>query len=198
MKSTDEPIYMCLRGQLVQTLVSIFPTTYKKYVNTLKNGNTVMYVTLNKALYGIMQAALMFYRKLVSDLNEFGFTCNPTDPCVANKIVNGEQLTAIWHVDDVKLSHKDPAVVTHMVQWFKRKYATLPDNTTGDTEVTRGKIHEFIGITLDFTKKGKVQIVMDKFIRGLIDDFSDSSKSNPASTPATAVLFQVRPDTSPL
>ena len=41
-----------------------------------------------------------------------GFKLNPYDPCVANKIVHGKQLTIAWHVDDLKVSHKKYQVVS--------------------------------------------------------------------------------------
>ena len=57
-------------------------------------------------------------KKLLKDLESKGFIVNPYDPCVANKVINGEQFTIIWHVDDLKLSHKDPEVViVFMVKW---------------------------------------------------------------------------------
>ena len=40
-----------------------------------------------------------------------GFTLNPYDLCVANKIVNGSQCTVVFYVDDNKISHVDPEVV---------------------------------------------------------------------------------------
>ena len=48
----------------------------------------------------MMKSALLFYRKLVSELQEMGFEINPYDPCVANKMVNGMQMAIRWHVDD--------------------------------------------------------------------------------------------------
>eukprot|EP00804_Cyclotella_cryptica_P026253 CCRYP_019832-RA/>CCRYP_019832-RA protein AED:0.47 eAED:0.47 QI:0/-1/0/1/-1/0/1/0/53 len=51
-------------------------------------------------MYGTLMAALLFYRKLVSELKSKRFVVNPYDPCVANKNVNGKQLTVTWHVDD--------------------------------------------------------------------------------------------------
>ena len=48
----------------------------------------------------------MFYRKLVKDLEEYVFEINPYDPCVANKMLNGIQMIVVWHVDDLKVSHK--------------------------------------------------------------------------------------------
>jgi hypothetical protein len=55
---------------------------------------------------------LHFYKKLVDDLESDGFMLNPYDPCVANKVVDRKQMTVCWHVDDLKVSHCDPAQVT--------------------------------------------------------------------------------------
>jgi hypothetical protein len=47
----------------------------------------------------MMKSALLFYQKWVADPTSLGFTINPYDPRVANKIVDGHQLTVFWHVD---------------------------------------------------------------------------------------------------
>jgi hypothetical protein len=41
----------------------------------------------------MMKNALLFYRKLVAELHKMGFEINPHDPFVANKMVNGTQMT---------------------------------------------------------------------------------------------------------
>jgi hypothetical protein len=70
----------------------------------------------------MMKSALLFYRKLVADLTSLGFEINPYDPCVANKIVRGKQLTVCWHVDDLFIGHEDPTVVTNLLQWIANRY----------------------------------------------------------------------------
>ena len=72
----------------------------------------VMYVELLKALYGTIRAARLFWEKLTRKLLEWGFVINPYDSCVANKMVNGKQLTVVWHVDDLKISHVDLGVLS--------------------------------------------------------------------------------------
>ena len=52
-----------------------------------------------------MKAALLYYQRFVTDLKSIGFEINPYDPCIANKIVEGKELTVVWHVDDLKVSH---------------------------------------------------------------------------------------------
>jgi hypothetical protein len=38
-----------------------------------------------KALYGTLKAALLFWKKLKTTLESWGFILNPYDRCVANK-----------------------------------------------------------------------------------------------------------------
>jgi hypothetical protein len=79
----------------------------------------VLYIVLKKALYGTLRAALLFGRRLSAQLTEWGFEANPYDSCVANKIINEKQCTILWHVDDLKISHVDPKVVTAVINMVK-------------------------------------------------------------------------------
>ena len=76
--------------------------------NTNSKGEPLLYVKLSKALYGLLQSALLYYKQLVKELKVYGFVINPYDPCVANMLVNGSQMMVTWHVDDIKVSHKNP------------------------------------------------------------------------------------------
>ena len=86
-----------------------------------------------------MKAALLFYIKFVKNLKSIVFELNPYDPCVANKIVNGVQLTVVWHVDDLKVSHVDAGVVTRMSVWLQKTYERLFDDGSGAMKLKRGK-----------------------------------------------------------
>ena len=107
----DEKVHMRLDGKMAELLVKIEPAMYQKYLQT-EHGKPVMYVELRKALYGTLWAAILFWKKLSSVLIDQGFVLNPYDSCVANKMIDGKQCTILWHVDDLKISHMDPAVVT--------------------------------------------------------------------------------------
>ena len=93
-------------------MVETAPEIYKKYVCVNRKGELVLYMEALNSLYGIMKAALLFYIKCVKNLKSIGFKLNSYDPCVANKIVDVAQLTVVWHVDDLKVSHVDAVVVT--------------------------------------------------------------------------------------
>jgi hypothetical protein len=106
----DEILHMKLEGLLAKLLTRVDPELYEKYT-MIEKGKPVMYVQLMKALYGTLQAALLFWQDLTSQMEKWGFKLNPYDWCVTNKMVSGKQCTILWHVDDLKIWHVDPEVV---------------------------------------------------------------------------------------
>jgi hypothetical protein len=72
-----------------------------KSVKGTEDEKGVTYVKLNKALYGTIQAAVLWYNKLKGVLMADGFAPNPYDACLFNKVVNGVQITVAFHVDDL-------------------------------------------------------------------------------------------------
>ena len=87
----------------------------------------VLYVHITQAIYSMLVSALLFYHKLTKALLSYGFELNPYDPSVANKLVNSEQLTICWHVDDLKLSHINPKVNNKFLQWIKDTFGQLSE-----------------------------------------------------------------------
>ena len=63
-----------------------------------------------------------------------GFIFNPYDPYVANKIMNGKQLTITFHVDNIKAIHVDEKVIDDIIQWVDRKYG---DPEIGEVKATK-------------------------------------------------------------
>ena len=78
---------MAIRGKTAELLVRLNLALYRPYIWYTKMRVPMFYVLIEKALYGMLRAALLFYRKLRADLEDMGFEVNPYDPCVANKIV---------------------------------------------------------------------------------------------------------------
>jgi hypothetical protein len=113
---------MILKGKLTELMVQVAPNLYRKYITVDRKGTAILYVKMQKAMYGLLRSALLFYRKLIADLESAGFKINPYDPCVANKTVNGTQMTVCWHVDDLKVSHIDPDEVTNFGDWLSETY----------------------------------------------------------------------------
>jgi hypothetical protein len=59
----DEIIHMKLVGPLAKLLTNVDPELYSRYVK-MEKGKPVIYVRLRKALYGTLQAALLFWKDL--------------------------------------------------------------------------------------------------------------------------------------
>ena len=74
---TDEDVLMLLEGPLAELMVKVGPSLYRKYVTTNSKGKSQLYVKIHKALYGMLRSALLFYRKLVVDLEAYVFKINP-------------------------------------------------------------------------------------------------------------------------
>ena len=73
----------------------------------------ILYVKLQKALYELMRASLLFYRIPRKEFERYGLVINPYDPCVANMEMKfGKQLTVVWHVDDLMASCEDDFELT--------------------------------------------------------------------------------------
>ena len=101
--------------------------------------------------------SIMVLQKWRKSLEDDGFVINPYNLCVANKVVNGKQLTVVWHVDDAKISHVDPDVVTEFIQWTDKQYG---DDELGRVVATRGKVHEYLAMILDFSTPGMSKLEM--------------------------------------
>jgi hypothetical protein len=90
----DEVVHVRFEGEIAEMLVRMDPKLYRKYVRD-ENGKAVLYVEIMKALYGRLRAALPFWKLLSSKLVLWGFTINPYDWYVTNKMIDGKQCTVL-------------------------------------------------------------------------------------------------------
>ena len=118
-----------------------------------------------KALYGTVDVSKLFFDDLTSILvKDLGFVVDPYDTCVVNKVIDGKQCTISWHVDDLKLSHKDPAILTSIIKSLDDKYGTIVP-----LSFSRGKVHEYLEMTFDFSKTCEVKITMYDHIDSILE-----------------------------
>ena len=93
---------------------------------------------------------------------------NPYYAGVANRTVNGKQHTVAWHVDDLNSIHVDPKVNDDFQKWLEKMYGS---DDIGHVEARRGKIHEYLAMTLDYNEEGKLKIGMRKYMDAMISEF---------------------------
>ena len=184
VKKGQDRVIMKITGVLVDLLVKLAPELYKDKV-VIENGKRVLYVIVIQALYGMILAALLWYKRLRTDLEKIGFKFNPYDPCVANRKVRKKQQTIRFHVDDLKSSHEDPEVNDMFLSWLNKMYGTH-----GEVKATRGKVHDYLGMTFDYTEKGKVKVDMSEYVTKMVSEFKEKYKlDHTAATPAGNDLF---------
>jgi len=186
LEDGEERVTMKITGVLVDLLVKMNPEVYGPYV-VYENGRKTLYVQVLRALYGMLIASLLWYQKFKADLEQAGYKFNPYDACVANKRIRDKQHTIAFHVDDLMCSHKDPYVNNNFEKWLNKMYGKH-----GEVKVTRGHKHDYLGMTFDFSEKGKVQIDMIDYMASMVDDFSTKFKTtDTAKTPAADNLLDV-------
>ena len=79
---------MVIKGQLIKLMVLVDPKLYRKHVRYSTTGEVIMYVCITKALYGMLQSALWWYKELRYNLKAYGLKVNPYDQCVTNAVIN--------------------------------------------------------------------------------------------------------------
>ena len=106
---------------------------------------------MNKALYGLLQSALLFYKKLRKDLEGYDFT----------------------------------------------KFATYLSSIYGKKlSVKRGKVHDYLGMDLDYTKKRSVKVSMVRYTGKVLRGFPEKVTGS-AVSPAQDHLFKVIDESDP-
>ena len=178
---------MTLRGKLTKIMVKTAPEVYRKYV-VIEKEKMVLYVQLLKALYGCLHRELLFYRKLLTDLESRGFKINPYDKCVVNKTIDGKQFNITWHVDDLKLSHVDKKVVYTMIGWMKGLYGQY-------IIISRGKNHYKLGMIIELSVRGQAAVIMVDYLKGVISYLEEVEiLTGTATSPAAENLYATRSD----
>ena len=82
-------------------------------------------------------------------------------------------------------SHKDKRINDRFLKWLNKMYGGY-----GEVKATCGYEHDYLGMTFDFSEKGKVKIDKRDYIRAMLDNFSTKFKlTDTASTPAPEDLF---------
>jgi hypothetical protein len=181
----DEDVIMVLKGELADLMTQIAPEVYRKYVTVDRKGTPILYVKLQKALYGLMRASLLFYRKLRKEFERYGLVINPYDPCVANlETKSGKQLTVVWHVDDLMASCEDDFKLTKFSCYMGKIYGP-------SLSMHLGKKHDYLGVDMEFCNDGALEVSMIKYLKNVIEEFPEVIKGR-AATPAHEKLFVIR------
>ena len=92
----------CFNGKVQRGLLKIVGTDVEMFCEldpklkefvTKERGKKVLYVQLDKALYGCIRSALLWWEMYSSTLKDMGFELSEYDQYVANATIDGRQCT---------------------------------------------------------------------------------------------------------
>jgi hypothetical protein len=121
------------------------------------------------------------------------FVINPYDTCVTNKMIERNQMTICFHVDDCKLVHHKTKVMDSMLEYLRKEYESIFEDRSGVMTVSRGKIHKYLGMTLDNTVRGQVKITMFNYVDEILTAFDNAEPKGGGTKKSAAPdsLFKV-------
>ena len=160
-----------LIGKEISEILISMDENYKKFLR--RNGDIP--VVLDRALYGCVQSALLWYNTMRQFMVELGFAVNPYDECVFSM----GMVTVVLYVDDLLIVSSDDLQLNSFLVKLKNKFKEIT--------VNHGTIHNYLGMVLDFSRKGVFRVSMDIFINKIVQDFNGKGH---APTPALDDMFK--------
>ena len=72
-----------------------------------------------------MQSDILWYDIFKGCLDNIGFKVNRYNTCVDNKIIDGKQCTICWYVNDTKILHEDPKVLSGVIAYIEGQFEKM-------------------------------------------------------------------------
>jgi hypothetical protein len=91
------------------------------------------------------------------------------------------------------LSHRKTKVVDSMIEYLRQECESIFEEGSGAMTVNRGKIHKYLGMTLDYTVRGQVKITMSDYVDQILTSFNKAEPKGSGTKTSTAPdsLFKV-------
>jgi hypothetical protein len=70
----------------------------------------------------------------------------------------------------LKSSHFDPKINDDFLKWLQNMYG---NSNLAPVKSTRGKVHDYLAMKLDFTTPGKLKVDMSDYVKNMIQDFPE-------------------------
>ena len=163
----DKLVFMRINKEVTQIMIGL-----DKKFSDYTNSDGTLVVELDRALYGCIESALLWFRELSGFLAKIGFVSNPYDICVMNRSDSKGDSTVGIYVDDILLTCSYPSLANTFIQELEKEYKQL--------KVRRGLTHNYLGMVLDFSLKGVVTISQSGMIEEIV--------SAPGITDLTAIV----------
>jgi hypothetical protein len=155
MDKPDKILHMYIDKNVTDVIIK-----QDKSFASFRRHNGGLVVRLDKALYGCIESAKLWYNEIAGTLRSNGFTANPRDICVFNKDVKGNQFTILVYVDDLKMTCVDKKAVLDMEKILLKTY--------GQFRTTQERVLPYLGCMWDYTEPRFVKVTQIGMIQDLI------------------------------
>ena len=180
----DAEVFMWLGREVSSILIQIIPE-YKDYTD--ERGRIL--VQVEKALYGLIQSAKLWYEHLTGVLRKNGFESNSIDPCVMNKTVNGIQITVVIYVDDLMITSKSQDEIYKVRDLIEKEFIEI--------KVKEGKEFTYLGMLLKREEDGSIEINMQSYVESTINEWMNIEDYYEYAIPADPKLNYNDPESPP-
>jgi hypothetical protein len=167
-------VYVRLRPDIASRVVRLHPA-FAPFVQP----DGTLWTELKKAMYGCLQCSLFLYEYADAAFKAIGLVPNQYDQCVYNMGVGVKQCTVCLYVDDLMVTCADPEVLEGVLRRISEVFPTL--------SWARGKVHNYVGCTFDWSTTGVCKVTMSGYIDGLLAEYKVAGT---AVSPATDKLFE--------
>ena len=102
----------------------------------IKNKNEkAQYVKLNKSIYGLRQAGLLWYQNIKSKLIELGAIQCPDDECLFHYEFEGDIIDIVIYVDDLLTASSTVRISEKFIKFLRDKYGEVNEVTDTSTHL---------------------------------------------------------------
>ena len=183
-KLNSVDVYMRIPPYLAKMFVSVYQDVLKRNISEYIDADGSMIVKLKKALYGLVESALLWYEHLRGTLLQIGYKVSQFDRGLFYKTTTTGKCYVCIHVDDVLISSANNDLIEELVQHLEKTYK--------DLNVQRGNKLYYLGLQINVDRPNRsIHLSQPGYVADLLKEFPQSVK---ATTPATDNLFNVDDD----
>lgn len=177
----EEEVFVELDKFCVMVLLKVAPQ-----LSVFVSSNGRMVCRLNKALYGCVQSAKLWFEKIKGILVGLKFVQNAYDLCVFNNTFNGTQITVALYVDDMLATCTDKKIIDKLVMDLRGIFK--------EVKCSDFDKYEYLGFEVDGTGTD-MKLTMVRYTRDMLSERVVAGK---ASSPARSNLFEIDDSSAPL
>jgi hypothetical protein len=173
--------FLRLPKYIADVLCKLYPE-FK--VHRLSNGDII--VEIVKALYGLIQSALLWYEKCSGILKELSFVASSIDGCLFYRHMDDAIEWIVLHVDDMLIGMHDKNALVQLSMDLKQKLGEQSINLIMDKQLS------YLGVCIDVRDDGFF-LSQPGYVAELLKRFGISKGK---VTPSIASLFNLEPDST--